>query len=148
MSGRSRPSPAFPPPSRPWTTTAVDLAIASRASGRPRIELQLKCTSGNVVRGERLVYPLPRKNYDDLRATDLLVPRLLIVVLVPEAEDEWLRHSTDELSLRRCGYWVSLRGASETKNTSTVTVELPLANVWDVPGLRRLMERAARKEPL
>jgi len=101
-----------------------------------------------VIRDNTLVYPLKRKNYDELRLSDLLVPRLLVVVHVPESDEEWLRHSEDELALRRCGYWVSLRGEPETTNQTKVTVYLPRSNVLDVVGLRGLMGRASRKEPL
>jgi hypothetical protein len=131
---------------------SIDMALSGRSVEgvpcRPRIELQLKCTAGDVVRDDLIVYPLRRKNYDELRLTDLLVPRLLIVVHVPETEEEWLRHTEDELVMRRCGYWVSLRDEPETSNQSKVTVYLPRWNVFDVAGLRALMGRAARREPL
>jgi hypothetical protein len=131
---------------------SVDLLLSGRSvSGipcRPRIELQLKCTSDDVIRGDKVIYPLKRKNYDELRTTDLLVPRLLVVIHVPESEKEWLRHSEDELAMRRCGYWASLWGEPETTNATKVTVYLPRANVFDVAGLCGLMERAARRETL
>jgi len=76
------------------------------------------------------------------------VPRLLVVVHVPESEAEWLRQTEGELALRRCGYWATLFGQPETTNTSRVTVRMPRVNVFDVAGLRALMGRAARKEPL
>jgi hypothetical protein len=131
---------------------SVDLFLTGRSvSGipcRPRIDLQLKCTSDNVIRDDKVIYPLKRKNYDELRISDLLVPRLLVVVHVPESEEEWLRHSEDEMAMRRCGYWASLRGEPETTNSTTVTVYLPRTNVFDVAGLCGLMERAARRETL
>lgn len=131
---------------------SIDLVLAGRSVDgipcRPRIELQLKCTSEDVVRADKIIYPLKRKNYDELKLTNLLVPRLLVVVHVPESEEEWLRHSEDELALRRCGYWVSLYGDPETTNQTKVTVYLPRTNVFDVVGLRGLMGRASRKEPL
>ncbi len=131
---------------------SIDMSLAGRSQigtpCKPRIDLQLKCTSGNVVRDDQVVYPLKLKNYDELRDTGLLVPRLLVVVHVPGSEEEWLRHTEDELAMRRCGYWVSLWDKLETANTSKVTVYLPRTNVFDVAGLRSLMERSARKEPL
>jgi hypothetical protein len=129
-----------------------DLILAGRVvdgiPSRPKIALQLKCTSEDVLRQDEVVYPLRRKNYDELKLTGLMVPRLLVVVHIPESEDEWLQHSEDGLVLRRCGYWVSLLGMPETTNTSQVAVRLPRTNVFDVAGLRSLMVRAARKEPL
>jgi hypothetical protein len=131
---------------------SVDLTLAGRivegVPSRPKIDLQLKCTSEDVLREREVVYPLKRKNYDELRLTGIHVPRLLVVVQIPESEEEWLRHNEDELALRRCGYWATLLGLPETVNTSRVTVRLPRVNVFDVAGLRSLMGRAARKEPL
>ncbi len=131
---------------------SVDLTLAARVvegvPSRPKIDVQLKCTSEDVLREREVVYPLKRKNYDELRLTGLVVPRLLVVVHIPEAEAEWLRQTEEELALRRCGYWTTLLGQPETTNTSKVTVRLPRANVFDVLGLRGLMGRAARKEPL
>ncbi len=128
---------------------SVDMTLIGRSfTSRPKIDLQLKCTSEDVLREREVVYPLKRKNYDELRLTGVYVPRLLVVVHVPESDEEWLRHTEDELALRRCAYWVTLRGLPETTNTSKVTVRLPRVNVFDVAGLRGLMGRAARKEPL
>jgi Domain of unknown function (DUF4365) len=84
----------------------------------------------------------------ELRLTKILVQRILVVVHVPESEEEWLRQTEDELSMRRCGYWVSLCGRPEATNPYKVTVHLPRTNIFDVAGLRGLMGRASRKEPL
>jgi hypothetical protein len=91
---------------------------------------------------------LKRKNYDDLRLVDPIVPRILVVVLVPMSESEWLRQTEHELSLRRCAYWTSLRGMEATTNRGKITIRLPRANVFSVEGLQELMRRAARREPI
>jgi hypothetical protein len=40
------------------------------------------------MRRGQVVYHLKRKNYDDLSLSDLVVPRILVVVLVPRDESE------------------------------------------------------------
>jgi hypothetical protein len=131
---------------------SVDLGIAGRIAYEmprpPRIELQLKCTARPSDKAEEIAYRLELKNYDDLRQLDLVVPKILVVVLVPRNESEWLTQSEDELILRRCAYWTSLRGRDETKNLGKVTIRLPRSNLFSVEGLRDLMKRAARKEAL
>jgi len=131
---------------------SIDLTIAGRGGQGiprpPRIEIQLKCTSKDRLRSQHLVYPLKRKNYDDLRPLDLVVPRLLVVMTVPDVESEWLHQSEEELSLRRCAYWSSLRGLDEMKNVRSISIRLPRRNVFSVEGLRSLMKRAGDKEPL
>lgn len=124
---------------------SVDWGIATRSDGetprRPRLELQLKCTARNVISGEHLHVPLPMKNYEDLRSDDVLIPRILVVVLVPPSPAEWLKHSEEELAMRHCGYWTSLLGAPTVPNEGTVTVHLPRAQQLTPEALRRMMKR-------
>ena len=123
---------------------SVDLGLAARGGTgpilSPRLELQLKCTSRNVLEESFVRYPLKLKNYDDLRISTL-VPRILVVVLVPEDLADWLQQQEEELCLRYCGYWISLRGMSETQNTKTVTVELPRSNQFTVETLQSMIQR-------
>ena len=131
---------------------SIDLGIAGRIAfdmpRPPRLELQAKCTSGEVVHAERIVYRLELKNYNDLRTIDLIVPRILVVVHVPQDESEWLHQSEKELVLRHCAYWMSLRGMEETRNRSKVTIQLSRGNIFSVANLRALMTQVARKEPI
>ncbi len=127
---------------------SIDLMIASRGSGgtvkRPRLELQVKCTEAEGLTDEAFSYPLKIKNYDDLRDPDVLVPRLLVVVRVPADPREWTDSSDTQLILRRCGYWVSLRGCEPSENTVTVSVSLRREDRFSVAGLGAIMERVAR----
>jgi hypothetical protein len=75
---------------------------------RPRIELQLKCTAREVINENIIAFRLSRKNYDDLQNPDVLVPRILIVMLVPAQLAEWLQYSEEKLTIRYCCYWRSL----------------------------------------
>ena len=112
---------------------------------RPRLEAQLKCTQTVQPGGGDLQYPLKIKNYNDLRPeqSELLVPRILIVLIVPTSVDDWLAIDDHQLVGRHCGYWVSLRGAQPTTNTTTVTVTVPGAQRLDRPGVEDLMTRIA-----
>ncbi|HUU81882.1 MAG TPA: DUF4365 domain-containing protein [Phycisphaerae bacterium] len=124
---------------------SVDWGIA--ASGgkgttrSPRIELQLKCTSQDLLDDGNLKYALKAKNYNELRPEDYQVPRILVVVLVPNEVTQWLRHSEESLAMYRCGYWVSIRGWNETPNTETVTVTIPRQQQFTVENLSSIMVR-------
>lgn len=107
----------------------------------PRLEVQLKCTSNNIGDEEHISYPLKIKNYEDLRPTNLLVSRVLVVIFIPEDVEYWLEQSEDRLSMKRCGYWLSLRGAEDTENNTSVTVELPRYQKFTVESLRAIMAR-------
>jgi hypothetical protein len=124
---------------------SIDWIIAARGAGsllrRPRVEVQLKCTAQDLRQEEHLHFPLDIKNYNDLRETNLLVPRILIVVLVPEQLEDWLIQSETEMALRHCGYWVSLRGRAATSNRETVTVLVPRSQMLTPEALRGILER-------
>lgn len=126
---------------------SVDLGLAARGGGgttrSPRLEMQLKCTYCGVLDDAEIKYPLKIKNYEDLRPDNVLVPRILVVVIVPEALDGWLAHSEDSLSLHNCGYWMSLRGLGETVNTHSKTVALPRAQQYTVKQVQQIMSRIA-----
>ena len=124
---------------------SIDLLFHQKGGGgivrSPRLEAQLKCTDAASVHPEHVAYPLKLKNYEELRSGDVLVPRILIVVIVPQNLDEWLLHSEQELSMRRCGYWLSLRDWPATTNATNVTVHLPRTNQFTVAQLQEMMQR-------
>lgn len=63
------------------------------------------------------------KRYNDLRAGAQATHRILVVLFLPENAVDWLYQTKEELALRRCAYWVSLRGAPETTNATGETVK-------------------------
>ena len=75
---------------------SVDGILLSQSDRRPRIEFQAKATSRRLVTNTHLAYPLPLKNYDDLRANSIM-PRLLIVVVLPDRETAWIAQNEKEL---------------------------------------------------
>jgi hypothetical protein len=123
---------------------SVDLVVSARGAvgsyRSPRLDVQVKCTARDCMTAEAVRYPLRAKNYDELRGEGFLVPRILVVVTVPVAAQEWLSQSEEEMILRHCGYWISLREAPASENIHSVTVNIPRRNVFDVEALRRLME--------
>ena len=126
---------------------SVDGKLLSFAGTRPQIDFQAKATTRHALGDGGIHFPLPIKNYDDLRA-DTRTPRILIVLLVPPDRNDWLTQSADELCLRRCAYWLSLEGKDAVSNSSSVTVTVPAANVFGRKQLEYLMNRAAAGEAL
>jgi hypothetical protein len=106
------------------------------------IDLQVKAYVHNPPPGPIRYYLTNAKNFRDLSHPHLLYPKLLIVVLLPEDESEWVHFREDALELRRCGYWMSLAGAE------TRTVVIPRENVFDGQSLIRLMGLARRREAI
>ena len=121
---------------------SVDGLVRSSVGRRPQIEFQAKATSGIELRPDHLPFPLKLKNYDDLRA-ETVNPRILIVVLLPDHEQDWMSHSEDELIMRRCGYWLSLSGQPAVTNTAQVTEKVPRSQLFSADQLKELMTRAS-----
>ena len=122
---------------------SVDGILMGEFGRRPRIEFQAKATSQNILRPDGIHFPLPLKNYEELRL-DSIVPRILIVMLMPESPGDWLNHSAEELCLRHCAYWKSLREEDETHNRDSVVVRLPRDNIFDSDHLSWMMETTER----
>ena len=127
---------------------SVDGTLKADFGRRPRIEFQAKATSQDLLKDSHLSYPLPIKNYDDLRVDNSIIPRLLIVLLMPQDDSKWLSHTREELCLRYCAYWMSLRGQPPTHNVSTETVHIPVDNIFCGEQLSELMKKAERGESL
>ena len=120
---------------------SIDWTLSCRLSRRPKIDVQMKTWTGDDGSSGPIRYPLKRKNYDDLILTDVLAPRILVLVMIPQDIEEWIASSVEQLVLRRCGYWVSLVGRLPSDNETSVTVSVPRANVLTVNALQGLMQR-------
>ena len=120
----------------------VDIAVNAGGSMRPSLDIQLKATRGlGLLRDGCFHFPLKVRNYDLLRV-ETIIPRLLVVLDLPQNELDWLRVTPAELIIRKAAYWLNLRHAPETGNVESVTVPLPQDNLFDVAGLRSLMQQA------
>jgi hypothetical protein len=129
---------------------SIDVQVAARGwiheqsvCVSPRLDLQLKATALPPLAGDHLPFPLPVKNYNDLRGLTL-VPRVLVVLHLPLDSSNWIEQSESEMQSRHCAYWLSLFQQPETQNSSTVTVHLPRQQMLTVDALRGLMEGVSR----
>jgi hypothetical protein len=134
--------------SRPDQDYGIDLLIheiddrGGRLTDRgPVLGLQLKCTTRAVVSPEALAYDLDVKNYDDLRGQGPGGPRLLVVVILPPDEMDWLSFGDDGMTVRGRAYWRSLVGAAPTAARRTVRVTLPREQAFTPAALRVLIRR-------
>lgn len=122
----------------------IDIEINAGGDMFPALNLQLKATInlGNPICGTYR-YALKVKNYQKLIAP-AQTPRLLVVLALPQDQMQWLSVSAKELVLRRCAYWLNLRGDPETANKCSITVSIPEDHIFDVETLRELMDQSRR----
>jgi hypothetical protein len=119
-----------------FTSTAADLSATDRCT------LRRSASSSSRQR-----FDLKVKNYNDL-AHKTLIPRVLVVFLLPKDASQWLTCTEEALVLRRSAYWLSLHGLPPTQKVSTARVHLPRTQVFDTPCVHRLLERVAREEAI
>jgi hypothetical protein len=138
---------------RPMDNAGVDLSIeATGEVGKvlfPKIDVQVKCTADeNILDKDYVKFSLPVKNYKILIDSKAVDPLILVVVLVPKDLSNWLQITEENILMKKCGYWVSLKGTPPTQNKEKITVELPRQNLFTPVNLQRMMEKIGRKENL
>ncbi len=120
----------------------IDLRIQAGGEDFSALELQLKATSNlRKLNNGDISFALPRRNYDLLISVTGQL-RLLVVLDLPQDEHSWMSITYENLILRRCAYWVNLRGFPDTTNTSSVSVHIPADNLFNVDSLKKLMTQA------
>ncbi len=126
---------------------SVDGVLIADFGRRPRIEFQAKATARDVIKDDQIHFPLSMKNYDDLRI-ETINPRILVVLIVPEETSKWISQTDDDLCLRHCAYWMSLKGRPASRNTANITVHLPMTNVLNSNQLTDMMQNTEQKGEL
>lgn len=114
------------------------------------INVQLKATIGDPGSDSKYLSFFFKgiKQYDDLRAETVGIPRILVVLFLPSVAEQWLVGSPDALLIRRCAYWVSLRRATKSENDTGVTIYIPRSQTFTCDNLSKLVtELAQRKIP-
>lgn len=127
---------------------SVDWTLSCRLPHRPKIDVQLKTWTGDDGSGATLNYPLKIKNYNDLTLPNVMAPRMLVVIAIPQEPTDWADCSPAELALRHSAYWMSLLGLPAVIGQQTVTVYLPRANLLTADTLQDLMVRTDSGLPL
>lgn len=133
----------------------IDLTIhqIDRVGSRYResgfaLDVQAKSTTAALAMSDRVRYDMEVKAYEDLRQVVHGTPRVLVLLLLPEEEDTWTEQQEDHLLLRRCAYWMSLRGLPPTANTATIRIDIPRSNLFSIDALNRLFEKIRKGEAL
>ena len=127
----------------PDPDTGVDLKVCPTVArrepgGRTRwldsdkqLDIQLKGVHRRRVqiRDDVLAYDLEVKAFNDLvyRQTSL-TPLYLVLLVLPDDQDNWLGVGPEELAVRQCAYWwLPEAGTQPTENEATKRIEIPLA---------------------
>ncbi len=141
--------------SKPDPDYGIDLSLrlVSPVEGRRRdvgaqIDLQLKSTTRAIVSETEVICDLDVDTYNDLRDVDRPTFLVLVLFVMPADEALWLSQASEQLCLRHCAYWISLRGLPPTTATSSIRITIPRTNIFSVEALTHLLRQAReRKQP-
>jgi hypothetical protein len=113
-----------------------------------RLDVQAKSTTTASVRASSIEYRIEQRTYELLRDTEAPIPRILVVLVLPEDEAAWLDQSEEQLVLRRCAYWHCLTGWEPAANRKTISITIPRENVFSIESLRGIMDRVKQGVPI
>jgi hypothetical protein len=140
---------------RPEPDYGIDLSLRQVVHRRGRwreegsvLDLQLKSEAGATLTPTHVIHDLKADAYDLLRRATRNSPAILVLLVLPVNRADWIDYSEDRLELRKCAYWLSLRGFAARSNTSTVRIEIPRVNQFTPAALERIMEAIRRREDL
>ncbi len=119
----------------------TDLQVRAGGGNFPTIDFQLKATFNLPGDNNNWKFPLKKRNYDLLIA-DTQCPRYLVVLKMPRDSANWVTITDSELVLKECLFWVSLKGLSPSDNTTSVTIEIPKANLLNETALKKMIDAA------
>ncbi|MGW3241141.1 DUF4365 domain-containing protein [Streptomyces sp. NPDC001070] len=132
---------------QPFPDNGIDWHISHSSHGHGiddevTIKVQLKCTYQVAPRppGPTFAFTLENEHLVKLARNPVSVHKILVVMLVPRTQEEWLRASHDRLELRHCCYWTNLAGHAVTGKRKT-TVRIPTARIFDDRALCEIMTR-------
>lgn len=107
------------------------------------IDVQLKATIQPLIETYEGYYSYSFRGiaqYNQLRGRNF-PPRILVVLWLTEDSEQWLHISPEELSIKKCAYWVSLFDAPETANETAETIYLPKNQLLTVESLNDMANR-------
>ncbi|MBT0452139.1 DUF4365 domain-containing protein [Morganella morganii subsp. morganii] len=133
-----------------WTVDNDCVDVTLKGIGYPRpgrrnpcIDIQMKSTETFEEKGDCYVYDLDIRTYNHLRDEFVSSPQYLMVLHLPDSVSRWIDDHEKGITLNNKCYWLSLRGMPETKNTTSIRVEIPKQQQVTVPLLKRLMTDAS-----
>ncbi len=134
--------------STPLPDYGIDLSLhdillvsGRRVESGCKLDVQAKCTTRASVQRDHVRHDLEVASYNALSLVTAGCPRILVVLVLPAKEADWCSQTEQELVVRHCAYWLSLRGREPTTNRKSVRVLLPRSNVFSIKALKGIMER-------
>jgi hypothetical protein len=136
-------SSSIPTPDYGIDLTLHGIAVVGqrRIESGHKLDLQAKCTTLAHLSADHVHYDVPVRDYDCLRLDIAGTPRILVVLVLPGEDADWFSQTEEQLVLRRCAYWISLKGSPATTNRKSLRLQIPRANAFSVTALQSILDR-------
>jgi Domain of unknown function (DUF4365) len=108
------------------------------------VNIQARSTTISAMTGDSISYDLDVHTYDLLRIPRTDSIRLLVLLVLPAVEREWLQVTDEELLLRRAAYWYSVRGEWATQNRRSIRLAIPRTQLFTPQILHDFAKRNQR----
>lgn len=123
----------------------VDMLVSHRdpahRGGVAHLEISLKATHRKPKpKATTLSVQIRRDRFNYLREPDWTIPKILVLMVVPESQDAWVRATSTTSVLHHAAYWVNLDGR-EAATAEEPSVAVPLAQMLDDVTLGEMMIR-------
>lgn len=129
----------------PVPDPGIDMILSHFApvhrEGVAHLEVSLKATSRKPARkATTLSVQIRRDRFDYLRTPGPTISKILVLMVVPQAQDAWVRASASTSVLHHAAYWVNLEGHARSM-AAEPSVAVPLVNLLDDVALCDMMIR-------
>jgi hypothetical protein len=131
---------------KPEIDEGVDMMLSHRSDTHlddpfAFLQVQMKASAdGKVEDGKFVKTTLKKNRYNTFRIANPSIHRIVVILHIPEEQEDWLRLGDDAMLLHHHAYWVSLEGKPAIE-TETATVKAPTSQVFDDLELCRIMHR-------
>jgi hypothetical protein len=131
---------------KPEIDEGVDLMLSHRSTTHADdefafLQVQLKASAaGPVEDGSFVKTTISKDRYNTFRNPTPSVHRIVVILHLPEGQEDWLRVSDNAMLLHHRAYWVSVEGRP-IATTESVTVKAPTSQVFDDVALCQIMSR-------
>ncbi|MBX8689179.1 DUF4365 domain-containing protein [Mycobacterium sp. 20091114027_K0903767] len=131
---------------------AIDISIRSSVEYThrhgPQLDVQLKCTSQDVVRQNHVSWRIDERSHKLLTSKKRSCPIILALLIVPGDHNTWLDHDETRLLTESVMYWIpGVDIAAYPAGQETMTVEIPRENRLTRESLLGIMHEIGEGSP-
>lgn len=110
-----------------------------------RLEIQLKATAGPMNNNGSISITMRHDRWDYFRTKDPALPKIVVIMLIPERQEHWTFARPKALSIHYAGYWVNIADSADS-DADRPTVKASGRQLFDDIALCDMMERIGRGE--